>query len=96
MYNLIYKGVKINKQPLSLAQAHAEVSSIIINSGYAPEIIDENTIEVGDTFQSTINYRIYTAIKINRTTINAIYEGCPFRYVQIRKSTCTLLRKAQK
>jgi len=98
MYNLIYADVKLNKKPLTLSQAQTEVSSIIMNYGYRPEIvyINDNPIAVGDRFQSSTGYQIYEAIKINDKTINATYEGCPFQYVRIPKSKCTLWRKAVK
>lgn len=42
MYNLIYKGVKLNKTPLTIEKAKSEINSIIINYGYRPEIVEIN------------------------------------------------------
>jgi hypothetical protein len=40
MKDLYYKGVKLNRKPLTLKQAEYEVGLIIINYGYKPEIVD--------------------------------------------------------
>jgi hypothetical protein len=43
MKDLYYKGVKLNKKPLTQKQAENEVGLIIINHGYKPEIVDHVT-----------------------------------------------------
>jgi|688.fasta_scaffold1303365_2 hypothetical protein len=39
-YNLIYKGVLLNKKPLTEEEAKNQQSLIIITYGYKPEIIE--------------------------------------------------------
>lgn len=37
-FDLYYKGVKLNKKPLTRKKAEKEVQSVIMNYGYKPEI----------------------------------------------------------
>ena len=39
-YNLIYKQGKINKKPLTSAEADYQIGLIIINYGYRPEKVE--------------------------------------------------------
>jgi hypothetical protein len=38
MYNLTYKGIKLNSKPLTAEQAKFEIGIIIMNYGYRPEM----------------------------------------------------------
>lgn len=38
LYNIMFKDIKLNKNPLSLEKAKYEVGLIIINYGYKPDI----------------------------------------------------------
>lgn len=42
-FDLIYKGVKLNRKPMTKEQAQEEAGLIIINYGYKPEIIQSLT-----------------------------------------------------
>lgn len=39
-YNLFYKGIQLNKKPLTSEDADNEISLIIMNYGYKPEKIE--------------------------------------------------------
>jgi hypothetical protein len=38
-YNLVYKGVVLNKKPLTKAKADNEAGLILINYGYRPKVV---------------------------------------------------------
>jgi hypothetical protein len=42
MYNIVYKGVILNKKPLTKEKAENEISLIIITYGYKPSLIPIN------------------------------------------------------
>lgn len=39
-FNLVYKGIILNSKPMTEAEAKKQVSSIIMNHGYKPQIVE--------------------------------------------------------
>lgn len=54
MYNIVYKGVILNKKPLTKEKAENEISLIIITYGYKPSLIPNNVIFEGESHYLSI------------------------------------------